>query len=212
MSALNPERWANLWRAAAKTMPPPDLFEELVAKYAESHRHYHNQQHIGDCLAEFDQVNSIAKNPIAVELAIWFHDVIYNPRATDNEERSAELARSWLKEFGADETLADAVGCLVLATKHHNGSLYEDAPLLVDVDLSILGQQPERFLEYEWQIREEYLWVDEKVFATKRAEILQSFLARERIFQTDFFFQRLEVRARENLKTSVQRLRATPMD
>ncbi len=212
MSELNPERWEKLWRVAAKKFTPSEYFHQLVVMYSEPHRRYHNQHHIADCLAEFDHVRSFAVDPTAVELAIWFHDAVYDPRAGDNEERSAELAKHWLKEFHADVLLADAVGRLVLATKQHDGSMHGDAPLLVDVDLSILGQPPERFWEYERQIREEYVWVDELVFASKRAEILKGFLARERIYQTDFFFHSLEVQARENLKASVQRLSAARVD
>lgn len=190
----------------AKEIPPAEYFRELIALYAGPHRHYHNQHHIAECLAEFDRVKSLAANPVAVELAIWFHDAVYDTHAADNEERTAELAQRWLKQFHADAEFIDAVGRLVLATKNHDGSLHPDAPLLVDVDLSILGQPPARFWDYEKQIRAEYAWVDAAVFASKRAEILQRFLARPRIYQTGYFFERLEAQARQNLKASVERL------
>ena len=209
---MNPERWEKLWCAAAKEIPPQKYFDQLVAMYSEPHRRYHNQHHIADCLIEFDRAKTSAVNPMAVELAIWFHDAVYDPRAVDNEERSAELATLWLNKFNADTALTDAVGRLVLTTKHHDGSTHGDAPLLVDVDLSILGQSPERFWTYEQQIREEYAWVDKSVFTSKRAEILERFLTRERIYQTDFFCQRLEAQARENLSASVKRLSNGPRD
>jgi predicted metal-dependent HD superfamily phosphohydrolase len=95
----------------------------------------------------------------------------------------------------------------VLATKQHDGSLHPDAPLLVDVDLSILGQPPERFWQYENQIRAEYEWVPNEVFATRRAEILEQFLARKRIYSTDNFFRKYEAQARMNLRASVENLR-----
>ena len=87
-----------------------------------------------------------------VELAIWFHDVVYDTRAADNEERSAQLAQAWLGEVHAEPALIEAVSRLVLATKKHDPSLHADAALLVDVDLSILGQPQEQFWEYEAQI------------------------------------------------------------
>ncbi len=175
--------------------------------YSEPHRHYHNLRHISDCLSQFDRARHLAADPVAVELAIWFHDAVYDPHAADNEERSAQLAEDWLKKAHASEALAGSVRGLVLATKNHDASLHADAPLLVDVDLSILGQPPDRFWEYERQIREEYAWVAENVFVTKRAEILQSFLARKRIYNTDFFFHPLEAQARINLRASAERLR-----
>jgi predicted metal-dependent HD superfamily phosphohydrolase len=132
---------------------------------------------------------------------------VYNPRAGDNEERSADLARKWLNELNAADPLITAVPQLVLATKNHDGSLHIDAPLLVDVDLSVLGHPPERFWEYETQIRAEYAWVEQKLFATKRAEILDRFLARPRIYNTHLFFERYERQARVNLRESILKLR-----
>lgn len=206
MSEPDSERWSQLWRAATHAAPAAESFARLVGMYAQPHRRYHNLQHLADCLREFDRAKPLADDPAALELAIWFHDAIYDPRAADNEERSAELAVDWLGKAQASHALTDSVRRLVLATKSHDASLHADAPLLVDVDLSILGQPPERFWEYERQIREEYSWVAADLFAAKRAEILQKFLARSRIFNTEMFFQTLEAQARINLQASVQRL------
>jgi len=178
--------------------------------YSESHRHYHNLAHLAECLSEFDRAQRLAREPVAVELAIWFHDAVYDTRAADNEERSAQLALEWLSETNAVPALLDAVPRLILATKKHDASLHVDAALLVDVDLSILGQPQDRFSEYETQIRSEYSWVPQQVFCSKRAEILAGFLARSRIYNTDNFFRRFEARARANLQASVRRLRNSP--
>jgi len=207
VSALNAERWQRLWLRAIKQAPPAGGYERLLAMYAEPHRHYHNREHIADCLKEFDLVRRLAAEPDAVEFAIWFHDAVYDTRAGDNEERSAQLAQDWLKEAGASEAFANSVRQLVLATKAHDATLHPDAPLLVDVDLSILGQVPERFWDYERAIRSEYEWVDEKMFKSKRAEILERFLARPRIYITELCFERFEAQARVNLRASIERLR-----
>ena len=108
----------------------------------------------------------------------------------------ASLARDFINE----------VAQLILPTKHHVASLGSDAPLLLDVDLSILGQPEPRFLDYEKQIRDEYAWVPKIIFKTKRAEILRQFLARERIYVTDWFFERYETAARANLQRSLYEL------
>ncbi len=94
-----------------------------------------------------------------------------------------------------------------MATKSHDPSLHPDAPLLVDVDLSIFGKPPERFDEYETQIRQEYSWVPEATFREKRAEILERFLARKRIYNTEVVFVRYEQQARKNLHASLHRLK-----
>ncbi len=184
------------------------MYQELVSRYSEPQRHYHNLTHIGECLAEFDSARQLAKDPVAVELAIWFHDGVYDPHAADNEERSAELAKQSITQAGGPAELGRVVAALVLATKTHDPGLHPDAPSLVDVDLSILGQPKERFQEYETQIRREYEWVPVTTFAAKRAEILERFLARERIYTTEFFFSKYEQRARQNVQDSIWTLRA----
>jgi len=180
-------------------------YDRLTSAYSEPHRHYHNQQHIAECLREFDAARAMAERPALVELAIWFHDAVYDPRAGDNEERSAEMAEAFLRGSRASNETREEAKRLVLATKHHVASTPDDA-LLIDVDLSILGQPATRFAEYEEQIRREYSWVPADVFATRRSEILRRFLDRPRIYATEHFFTHYETRARENLRRSIEQL------
>jgi len=200
------DRWRHLWQAAGATGEPAAWYQRLTAAYAEPQRHYHNQQHIAECLAEFDGARSLAQSPEAVELALWFHDAVYDPKAGDNEERSAAMAGSCLEAHGLS-ALAPTVSELVMATKTHITAAGTDAALMVDVDLSILGQGEERFAEYEAQIREEYQSVPSLIFNFKRAEILQRFLARPRLYTTDFFAARYEEKARRNLDASIRNLK-----
>jgi len=172
--------------------------------YSESHRHYHTLQHLSECLREFDSAKNQVHDPVALELAIWFHDAIYNPRASDNEERSAALAQECLAGARATSDLVSTVSKLVLDTKTHMGSGHPDAALLIDIDLSILGQSEDRFNEYERQIREEYSWVPGIIFKPKRAAILRGFLDRPRLYSTDPFFSNYEQSARANLKRTLR--------
>ena len=179
-------------------------FDDLLTRYSEHQRHYHNALHIDECLREFDLVRAQALDPAALEFAIWFHDVIYDPRASDNEEQSARFAVESLK--GARDDLDARVSDLVLTTTTHLPGSIPDAASLIDIDLSILGKPAKRFDEYEAAIREEYSWVSMNVYCEKRAAILQSFLQRDRIFRTPFFFDRYEVQARQNLANSIGKL------
>ena len=188
---------------------PVPVFQALVSLYGQPQRYYHNFDHINDCLAEFDAFRHLARQPVAVELAIWFHDAVYDPRAADNEEKSVEFVQRQLGKAAAGAELCAAVSALILATKTHDASAQEDAPLLIDVDLSILGQPAERFLRYESQIRREFEWVPEMTFAAKRAEILERFLARKSIYATREFIRKYEERARRNLESSIRKLRRT---
>ena len=201
------DRWVAPWATAGVAETPEGWYERLTAAYSEPQRHYHNQQHIAECLAEYDPARHLARQPAAVELALWFHDAVYDPKAGDNEENSAALARQCLAEAGASGALAEAVAKLVMATKSHEVGANADAGLMVDVDLSILGKHEKRFSEYERQIREEYAWVPQPVFAARRAEILQRFVARPRIFATGWFWEKYERQARQNLEASISKLR-----
>ena len=171
-------------------------FERLHAAYNEPQRHYHNFTHIADCLRHFDSAATLAHLPQAVEFALWFHDAVYDPQSLTNEEDSAQLACDCLHSLGALETLEPHVHALILATKHHIASPATDTALLLDIDLTILGQPAAAFDRYEAQIREEYAWVPDTTFAKKRAELLRQFLARPRLYSTDFFFAQLEQPAR----------------
>src|SRR5215471_11669866 len=106
------DRWQKLWQAAGAAGDASAWYQRLTHAYAEPQRHYHNQQHIAECLAEFDAARQLAKQPDAVELALWFHDAVYDPRAPDNEERSAALARECLQYSGVPQ-LVQAVHGLV---------------------------------------------------------------------------------------------------
>jgi predicted metal-dependent HD superfamily phosphohydrolase len=206
--ASDRERWARLWQFARLTGELFRWHDRLVALYSERHRHYHNVCHLNECLREFDSARHLAEQPVAVELAIWFHDAIYDSHAHDNEERSADLAEECLRNAQASEELIHQVSHLVVATKHNAVPADRDLQLLVDVDLSILGQAEARFQEYESQIRQEYSWVPPELFAKKRAEILDTFLQRPRLYTTDWFFIKYEKQARVNLEKSLAALRA----
>src|SRR5678809_692845 len=93
-----------LWRSAG-TVEPSGWYEQLTDAYAEPHRCYHTQQHIAECLEEFDEARHLARDPVAIELALWFHDAVYNPRAADNEEQSALLLKACVSETPMAESL-----------------------------------------------------------------------------------------------------------
>lgn len=200
-------KWTELWQKLGVKGAQESQLDALVAHYSEPHRAYHNLAHISDCLEQFEPVRSYAHNPEAVELAIWYHDVIYDPRAKDNEERSAEVAVRTAGEAGLPASFQGSVKALILATKKHDASLDRDAALMVDVDLSILGREPDRFDQYEGQIRQEYDWVSEEAFTAGRTAVLESFLARPAVYGTEFFKNRYERQARENIERSIRNLR-----
>jgi predicted metal-dependent HD superfamily phosphohydrolase len=208
MSPQGKAKWFEFRQKLGVKRIPEPYFDDLTIHYSEPHRAYHNFAHILDCLEQFEPVKTMAYEPVAVEMAIWYHDVIYDPRAKDNEERSAELAVRVAKEIGLAGSFQETIHALIMATKKHDATLARDADVLVDVDLSILGRAPQRFDEYEHQIRQEYDWVPVEAYAAGRAAVLETFLARPAIYGTEFFRSKYERQARENLMRSIQRLRS----
>jgi len=208
MAAANANQWREFWQRLGAQGDPLPAWQALETAYSESWRAYHNLHHIGNCLEEFAHVRPLADEPIAVEAAIWFHDVIYDTHRKDNEERSAEFASATLAEAAKPESFCQNVHALILATKHQSQPISHDARLLTDIDLSILGQSPDRYAEFEQQIRREYAWVAEQDFATGRSAILSSFLQRRSIYNSPTFIQRYERQAKMNLTWAIRELKA----
>jgi predicted metal-dependent HD superfamily phosphohydrolase len=175
--------------------------DTLLTLYGEPHRHYHNLRHVVSMLEHLDCVSS-GNDP--VELAIWFHDAVYDPKSHDNEAQSAALFMSCL---GAqvDLKLAGKVIQLIMATDYSKPwNDEQDENLIHDIDLSILASPREIYLEYGRAIRKEYSHVSEDGFRAGRRAALAGFLER-RIYQTASFTG-AEAAARENICAELETL------
>ncbi|HSW14145.1 MAG TPA: hypothetical protein VLI06_14965 [Solimonas sp.] len=202
----NLARWAEVWEELG-LKGDPELHADLRQRYSASARRYHTLHHLMECLELFEETRQLAEHPAEVELALWFHDAIYDVRRHDNEVRSAEWARRELRKAGAPDTVTERVYELVMVTRHESAEPIDvDQDLLSDIDLGILGARPSRFDEYERQIREEYKHVPSPTFKAARRHVLQGFLARTRIYHTDWFFERRERLARSNIERSLRQL------
>ena len=198
--ALN--RWLSLFPEDIQTRAT-EAYGRLRAHYAERHRAYHTFDHIRSCLELLDTIKPELQNPRTMELALWYHDVIYDPRADDNEEQSAQMAIRELAELGETEQCQQEVARMIRVTKHPSEPQTPDDCFLLDIDLSILGADPEAFDEYERQIRFEYQWVPEEVYREKRAEVLRLFLGQSAIYRTSPFHQAREKQARKNIQKAL---------
>ncbi|MPY67409.1 phosphohydrolase [Deinococcus sp. SDU3-2] len=170
--------------------------------YAEPERAYHTAGHVE---AVLDALASRGALTPTLALAAWGHDLIYDPRAGDNEARSAALFGEWLTAEGADASLIREVRALILATRHTDPPSTREEGVLVDADLSILGADPATFAAYDRAIRQEYSFVPEEAYRTGRAQVLRGFLDRERIYTTPEFAE-LDAQARTNLRQALREL------
>ncbi|ENW96568.1 hypothetical protein [Acinetobacter sp. NIPH 298] len=178
---------------------PQRTFNELIAAYSEKQRAYHTIQHLYECLVLLEATRSDLNDDHAVELALWFHDAVYDPQAKDNELKSAELFEQYLAQDLTRE-IVQKIKRWIVATQKHEPTEELDLQFLLDIDLAILAASPERFVEYEQQIQQEYSWVDPDVYSIKRKEVLAHFYQTEPLYQTEYFQKCFEQRAKENFR------------
>ncbi len=191
-------RFAAAFGAACGRAPTVAEWEAVAGPYAGADRHYHALSHLR---AMFEGADRLFE-PLSPDLvlAIFLHDVVYDPTRKDNEARSAECARTLLAD--ADDAFVAAVERHVLATATHESD-DPDTWILLDLDLSILGAEPAAFDAYDEAIRREYAFVPEAAYQAGRAAVLNRFLQRDRLYFTDVAHAALDGPARRNLRRRV---------
>jgi predicted metal-dependent HD superfamily phosphohydrolase len=200
------EAWEAVWYGLGGRPGSPELHRDLCDAYADPQRAYHTLDHVAHCLDGLAQHAALAERPCEVAVALWFHDAVYDPRATDNEARSAAWAVAALREHDVRDDAVARVRAMILATRDHGGDLDGDTALLVDLDLAILGQSPDVFDRYDAAIRVEYAWVAEPAYRTARTRVLRAFLDRRAIYRCAPLYARFEAPARANLARAIGRL------
>lgn len=212
------QRWLVLCEnCGAEPVIAEVVWEKLRKRYSEAWRFYHTLAHIASLLEEFDEVRGFFADPVAAEFAIWFHDVVYDcfdPRVTDNEEQSAAKADGYIfKLYGHlswHMSFSKKIVAHIIASKHRADPLDSDARLFVDLDLAILGKPADVYRVYAEQIAEEYTprpYTRAQYREGRTALVLRPFLARDRIYYTQHFYERYEMQARANLLREIETLR-----
>ena len=191
------DRWRSLFPTTPKTLLLK-TFEQISSAYSSPERHYHTLTHLSQVLSVLDQFQPA----ITVQLAAWFHDIVYDSQAQDNEEQSAEFAEEMLTLLSIDSSAIATVRQLILCTKTHQ-AYDSDSAILLDADLSILGADPFEYQNYAAAIRREYTWVSDADYRIGRRRVLEKFLSRDRIFLR---LDHLEAQARHNLQTEIHNL------
>lgn len=179
----------------------------LLPLYAEPHRAYHNATHVQALLKLADAHADLMRDSLAVRLAIWFHDAVYDTARPDNEERSACLADRTLSEWNCDVPLISSVVSKVRATAGHRWKDGDpDTALFLDFDLSVLAAPEPVYDQYARQIAEEYAWLPGGVYRAGRIKVLEGFVTRPRLYFTERFSAQWEALARANLQREMHSL------
>lgn len=203
-------RWRDALVAARGGAPDPDpspYADNLLARWAEPQRRYHTTAHLLAVLEHIDTLAGHAADPDLVRLAAWFHDAVYRPDRSENEERSAALAERALPEAGLSAGATAKVARLVRLTAGHDPAAGDtNGEVLCDADLAILATGPKEYGAYAARVREEYGFVPDEVFREGRADVLRQLLGLPRLFRTPHGIARWEPRARQNLTTELDLL------
>jgi predicted metal-dependent HD superfamily phosphohydrolase len=211
MPMISPERLDGMQKAFLRLLEPfgatPSeiyaVFDELVTRYSEPARHYHTLEHLAEMFRVAGRLSPDVRNFTDVQLAIWFHDAIYDPTRSDNEAMSAELAETQLDLLRVPDAQRDRVTDLILATQHETEPTTPDAQVLLDADLAILGAAGARYDRYAHDIRREYAHVPEEDYRRGRTAVLRKFLARKTIYHTSRMLAAGEATARANIEREI---------
>ncbi|PYG01032.1 Predicted metal-dependent phosphohydrolase, HD superfamily [Georgenia satyanarayanai] len=188
---------------------------ELVERWQEPERRFHNLRHLIDVLARVEELAEETHVPDVVRLAAWYHGAVFNSsaqvayarRGGEDEVASAELAREQLTELGVPDAVTERVEELVRALARHDADEHDvDALALCDADLGTLAVEPQRYAAYKRAIREEYAHIPEPDYVASRLAILTRLLRRRRLFVSPFSLA-WEEPARENLTAELSHLR-----
>lgn len=178
-------------------------WNEINSRYNERHRYYHTPSHLHHLLMELTAIKAQLKEWDALLFALYYHDIIYDPLRSDNEERSAILAKERMNHLlVADAVMELAVHC-IRATRSHVISDVTDVNFFTDADLAVLGQAPEVYKSYCSNIRKEYKVYPDELYHPGRSKLLCGFLQRTRIFKTDYFYKKYEEQARINIAEEI---------
>jgi len=202
---MTKDRWLSLMQAM-KLEESLACYQSLLSSYSETHRQYHTDVHITAMLQHLDTSIKDCDFPHEVELAIWFHDAVYKPFSSHNERDSANWAKAFLESKNYQKDGIGRVYELIMATLHNGEVLTNDAKLLVDIDLSILGTSDAIYDEFEKNIRKEYRLVPAAIYRKKRKLLLSTFLERQFIYNTVHYQEQYETQARKNIKRAINKL------
>lgn len=212
---INPYELYLFWDELTRPFHPIEtdsieVFQNLVKHYNSPGRSYHNLNHIHSLIHISTEFKPKIKDYDCVQFAIWFHDVVYNPLNSDNEEKSADLAMEELYKLNLPKSKVEKILRMILATKNHNFLLNNadsDLNYFLDFDLSILGSNKLIYQKYVKQIREEYISIPDGTFYEGRRQVLQKFLDAPSIYKTTEFKRLFEIQARENIQDEIDEIK-----
>ncbi len=202
--ALKKEQFVKLW-PQNNNIEVENIWEMLTRHYSESTRFYHTREHILECLQKFNLIKELLKSSDTVQMSIWFHDVIFDIKANDNEEKSALFFSQIANNILTDDVIKQ-VSELIRSTKHLTSKPDFDQAYLLDIDLGSFGSEQDKFFLDGENLRKEVPHLSDDEFTKKQIKFLQMLLNRKQIFFTDYFHDKYESIARTNINLQIQEM------
>eukprot|EP01119_Soliformovum_irregulare_P024809 TRINITY_DN8991_c0_g1_i1.p1 TRINITY_DN8991_c0_g1~~TRINITY_DN8991_c0_g1_i1.p1 ORF type:complete len:214 (+),score=35.68 TRINITY_DN8991_c0_g1_i1:424-1065(+) len=197
------------WNSIVKLTSPEKQqrwFDKIIQHYAEPQRFYHTHTHIEELLGYCEEYKSDLVDPTVCEMAVWFHDVIYDPKRPDNEEKSAEMFLEFSQDWNeSSERIAKVQHYIERTKDHKHDGSDKDLAFFLDFDVAILGRPPKVYQEYAANIRKEYIHVPWKDYQTGRTAVLKKLMAGG-IFSTSAFKESMEAQAISNMEAEILHL------
>ena len=187
------------------------LWQDIARRYGEPRRAYHTLAHIKQLFEQFDHIQHYLYEPPIIALALFYHDVIYDPTRADNELKSAQYAVDTLSQYISAAQCQEVYALIMMTANHQidrviDGVKYNDAAYLLDMDLSILGAPWAVYQQYARSVRQEYAHVSDDNYRDGRTTVLQTLLTHPKLYLTDYYYKRLESQARDNIKREINSL------
>jgi len=189
------------------------LWQDIAVRYTEPQRAYHTLDHIEQLMMQLKNIKLSLSEPNTIALALYYHDIVYDPTRSDNEQKSAEYAVEALSPYLSSTRCQDIYALIMITASHQidksiNSVKYNDAAYLLDMDLSILGAPWSTYEQYAQAVRQEYAHVIDMDYRHGRTAVLQGLLAHPRLYLTDYYYERLEAQARGNINREITLLAA----
>ena len=190
------------------------LWQYIAVRYNETQRAYHSLQHIQQLFVQFEQIKHHLNEPHIIALALYYHDVIYDPRRSDNELKSAEYMVEALKGYLSAEQCQHIYALIMMTATHElheclDTDTVSDAAYFLDMDLSILGTPWSEYQVYAQAVRQEYRHIANEDYRTGRIAVLQKLFAHPVLYLTAYYHNQFEVQARDNIKREISLLHAS---
>ncbi|WP_312287125.1 HD domain-containing protein [Chryseobacterium gleum] len=182
------------------------LWNEIETRYSEKSRHYHDLLHLENMFTELEDVKGNISDFTGISFSVFYHDIIYDATSKSNEEKSAATAEKRLAELHLSKDDISVISEQIIATKSHQLSDHNDTNYLLDADLSVLGKDFKTYMGYTRNIRKEYSIYPDFLYKPGRKKVLKHFLELESIFKTEYFKEKYEVQAKENIEAELRLL------